>query len=99
MIAAPRDFLGEWLVVRRRAADSHRHVCVLQLQSISGMCGRGHVGEAGAMERRHQKIARAADTITSEHAAGAVGTMRRGRESYDQEARVGIAEARNRAAP
>src|SRR5262249_45617003 len=54
---------------------------------------------AGAVERRHQEIAGAADAIAGEDAAGAVGAVRRWRETHEQQARARIAGAGHRPAP
>ncbi len=54
------------------------------------------IGEAGAMKTLVEKIARA---VSGKHTAGAIGAVRGGRESQDQELGVPIAEAGNGLAP
>src|SRR5262245_23372732 len=63
------------------------------------MVRRGDVGEAGAMERTHQEIARAADAVACEHTAGSVSAMRGRRKPDDQQARARVAETGHGAAP
>ena len=46
------------------------------------------IGEAGAVQRRHQKVAGAADAVAGEDPAGAVGAVRRRRETDEQQARA-----------
>ena len=99
MIEAARDLLRQRLVVGRRAAHRGEDVRVRSAQAVVDVSGRRDVGEAGAMQRRHQEVAGAADAVAGEHAAGAVGAVRRGRQADEQQPRVGIAEARHRAAP
>src|SRR5262249_43735624 len=66
---------------------------------VAGMLRGWDVREAGAMERGHQKVARAAGAVTGEDATGAVGAVRGRREADEQQARAGIAEARHRSSP
>ena len=54
------------------------------------------VGEARAVHGGEQPVARA---VAGEHAAGAVAAVGRGRQAEDEDARGGIAEAGDRAAP
>jgi hypothetical protein len=61
--------------------------------------GGGLVCEAGAMERGHQEIARAARAISGEDATRAIGAVGRRREADDQHAGERIAESRNRSSP
>ena len=60
---------------------------------------RRDVGEAGAVQRRHQEVARAAGAVAGEHAPGAVGAVRGRRERDQQHARARIAEPGHRLAP
>ena len=46
-----------------------------RLAAVARIVRRGEVGEAGAMERRHQKIAGAAGPVACEHAASPVRAM------------------------
>ena len=84
------------LVRRRRAAHRRRDPGVAQRQPVAGVHRRRLVGEARAVQRGEQEVARA---VAGEHAAGAVGAVRRRRQAEDQHARVGIAEAGDRPAP
>ena len=88
MRQAARDLLGRRLVVGRRAPDRRGDERITQCQPVVRVLRRGDVREAGAMERGHQEIARAADAVAGEHAAGAVGAVRRGRETDDQQTRA-----------
>ena len=94
-----RDLLGRRLVVGRRAAHGRRDVSVAQRQPVVAMLRRRDVREAGAMQRRHQEVARAADAVAGEHAAGPVGAVRGRREADDEQPGARIAEAGNRPGP
>ena len=63
------------------------------------MMRRREVGEAGAMERRHQEVAGAAGAVAGENTAGAIRAVGRRRKADDQHSRVGISEAWNRTRP
>ena len=47
------------------------------------------LAKPGAVQRRHQEVARRADAVAGEDAAGAVGAVRRRRQPEDQHARRG----------
>ena len=81
---------------QRTAIDDVR---VIKSEAVVDVTRRGDVGEARAMQRRHQEVAGAAVAIAGEHAAGAIGAMRRGREADEQQTRRRIAEAGHRPAP
>jgi hypothetical protein len=51
------------------------------------------------MERRHQKIAGAADAVAGEDAAGTVGAVRCGREADEKHPRAQISKTWDRPAP
>src|SRR6266849_6606559 len=63
------------------------------------MLGRGDVGEPGAVERRHEEVARAAGAVAGEHAPRPVRAMCCRGETEDQQPRARIAEAWNRLGP
>src|SRR5258706_3443973 len=63
------------------------------------MLRRRDAGESGAMKRRHQKVAGAADAVAGEHAARAIRAMCGRRQSEDEEARERIAESGNGTSP
>ena len=90
------ELLRRRLVVRRRAAHRGGDPGVAQRQAVAPRLGDREAGEAGGVHRRHQEQAGA---IAGEHPAGAVGAVRAGRQADDQQARLGIAEAGQRAAP
>jgi len=92
---AGRDLVRERLVVRWRAADGGDDVRILQDESIVWMRRCADVGKARPVERGHEEIARAADAISREDSAGAIGTVRgRGQAKY-QHTRTRIAKAGN----
>src|SRR5215467_6141123 len=88
------DLLRRRLVRGRRAADCRQDERVAQRQAVISAMRRRHVGEARAVQRRHQKIARATDAVPGENPSRAVRAMRRRCETDDQQSRVGIAESR-----
>ena len=81
---------------QRTAAAMNASVSV---SPSSGSLRRRDVGEAGAVQRGHQEVARAADAVAGEDAAGAVGAVRGRRQADDQQPRARIAEARHRPRP
>ena len=88
--------LRQRLVRRRRAADRGGDPAVAQRQAVVAVLGGRLVGEAGAVQRGEQEVARA---VAGEDAAGAVGAVRGRRQAEDQHARRRVAEAGDRAAP
>ena len=66
---AVHDLFGRRLVRGRRATDGRKNERVAQPQAVVWMMRRRQVGEAGAMERRHQEVAGSADAVAGEHAA------------------------------
>ena len=84
------------LVGRRRASHGGRDVGPVQLQPVVAVRARRLVGEAGAVHRPEQPVARA---IAGEHAPGPVAAVGRRREADDEDLRGRVAEARHRAAP
>ena len=87
---------GRGLVGGRRAAHGRRDPRVVQPRPSSRRDRRRLVGEARAVHRGEQPVARA---VAGEHAPGAVAAVRRGRQAEDEHARRRVAEARDRAAP
>ena len=87
---------GGRLVGRRCATHGGGNVGVEEFQPVVPRHAGGLIREARAMQRGEQPIAAA---IASEHAAGPVPAMRRGREPDDQDARVRVAEAGYRPTP
>ena len=73
-----------------------RDAGVDQLQSVVRRAALGLVGETGAVKHAVQEIS---GTIAGEDAAGAVGAVRGGRETNDQEPGPAGAEGRNRFTP
>jgi len=86
----------ERVVARRRALHGGGDPCAAQLQPVAAMIGRRLVGEAGAMHRPVQPVARA---VTGEHPPGAVGAVRGGGQSEHEHARLRVAEAGHAATP
>ena len=83
-------------VAGRRAADGGSDVDAAQREPVVARDARRLAGEPRAVERGVEEVARA---IAGEHAPRAVRAVRAGREADDDEARAGIAEAGDRAAP
>ena len=71
----------------------------LKRQAVVRMLRGRDVGEAGAMERGHQEVARAADAVAGEHAAGPVGAVGGRRQADDQQPRAADRRSRAPAAP
>jgi len=88
---AREDLGGQRLVGGRRAADRRGDVGVAQPQAVAGVDGRRLVGEPRVVERVEEPVAAA---IAGEHAAGSVAAVGRRRQPDQEEAGVGIAEAR-----
>src|SRR5229473_2360618 len=84
---------------RGRAAHCGGDERIAQPQAVPRMLGGGNVGEPGAVERRHEEVARAADAVAGEHAPRPVRAVRRRSETEDQQPRARIAEAWNRLGP
>ena len=93
------DFLGQRLVVRRRATNGRRDIGIRQLQPIVDALRGVDVREAGALQRGHQEIARRADPVARKDAPRPVRAMRGRRQAENQDARLGIAKARDRPRP
>jgi len=93
---AVADFFRERLIIRRRAADRRGNQSAREDKPVIGTFRVRLIREAGAMELRVQEISRA---VPGEHAPGAVGAMRGGRESDDDETSIGIAKGRHGASP
>jgi len=90
------DFFRERLIFGRRAADRRGNQSACKDKPVIGTFRVRLIREAGAMELRVQEISRA---VPGEHAPGAVGAMRGGRESDDDETSIGIAKGRHGASP
>ena len=88
--------VGRRLVVGRRAADGDGDPRVAEDEAVVARGGGGLVGEAGAVQRAIEPLARA---IAGEDAAGAIGAVGAGRQADDDEAGGGIAEAGDGARP
>jgi hypothetical protein len=94
-----RNLVRQWFVVRWRAAHRRCDVNVTQLKAIVSAMRCGDVGEAGAMQRGHQKISGPADSVAGEHTARPIGAVCRRRQAEDEHTRAGIAEARHWPSP
>jgi hypothetical protein len=99
MIETACDLFRQRLVVGWRAAHRHRHERVAQLQAIVRVCRCGEVRESGAIQRRHEEVARTAGAVACEHTSRAIGAVRSRRQPDQQQPRIGIAEARHRTSP
>src|SRR5262245_4691124 len=87
------DLFRRRLVAWRCATDGGGDVCAGQREAIVGILRRGNVRETGAMEGGHQEVAGAAGTVAGEHAARAIGAVRRRGQADQQHACVRITEA------
>ena len=96
---AVADFFGRRVVVGRGAANGRRDISIAQRQPVVAILRGRDVRVAGAMQCRHEEVARAADPIAREHAAGPIGAVGGRREADDQQPGEGIAEAGNRPGP
>ena len=96
--AAPY-LLGQRLVRGRGAPDCRCDVRVGQPQSIVEALRRGDIGEAGALQRRHQEVARRADAVAREHSSRPVCAVRRRGQPEDQHSCVRIPETGHGARP
>ena len=85
VLAAVADLLRQRPVAGRRAARDRGHVAVDEAQAVVAGDGDGLVGEARAMQRGEEEIARA---VAGEDAAGAVAAVRGGGQAHDQQARA-----------
>ena len=94
--AAVGDFFGEWLVGGGSAVDGAGDPGVCEFEAVAGMGAGWLIGEAGVAEGLEKEIA---GTVTGEDAAGAVGAVCGGGETDDDEARVGVTERGDGAAP
>src|SRR5262245_14557230 len=99
MIAAVGDLLRCRLVVRRRAPCRRGDPRIAQLQAIVRASRERLVGEPVGEEGGHQEVARPAGAIAGEDAPGAIGAMRRWRETDERNPRARIAKPRHRPAP
>jgi len=90
------DLVSGWAIVGRGTAHRGADEGIVQALAIVA-CDRGRqVRESMRMQRAEEPVAA---RIAGEHAAGAIGAMRRGSQTDDPQARVWITEARNRPAP
>src|SRR5439155_19938243 len=88
--------LRRGLVRGRCAADDGRDVGTREPEAVVAALARGLVGEAGAMERAEDPVARA---IARGDAPGAVPAVGGGREPDEEHPRVGLAEPGNGTRP
>lgn len=93
---AGADLVGVGLVVGRGAADGGGDPGVVEGEAVGTVSGGGLVGEAGFVEGAEEEVAGA---VAGEDAAGAVGAVGSGGEAEDEDARGGVAEAGDGAAP
>ncbi len=94
--SAVGQFLGQRLVVWRRAASGGGDVKIAQNKPIASVSGRGLIRKSGFVQHRVHEFA---GGVSGERAAGAIGTVGAGSESEHQDAGMGIAEAGNGLAP
>jgi hypothetical protein len=94
--AACNQFVCSWLVVWRRAVAHRRYRAVIERQAIIGRDGTGLIGETRLVERAIQPIAA---PVPSEHPAGPIGAVSRGRQADNQELCPRVAKVRDGLAP
>jgi len=95
-VGAAGDLVGARRVVGRSAADGGDDVSVRERQAVVARGARGLAGEAGAMERGEEEVARA---IPGEDTPGAVRAVRGGRETENRDPRPRVAEPGDRSPP
>src|SRR5207247_2083110 len=93
---AARELGRRRLVAGRRAAERGGDVRVSEAETVSPMSRGRRVGEARVVERVDVPVAA---PVAREHPAGAVAAVRRGCEPDEEEARLRVAEARQRPRP
>ena len=96
---AALELLGGRPVVWWRAPRRRDDVRTAQSQSIVRASRRRLRREAIGVQRAHQKVSRPSRTVAGEHAAGAIGAMRRRGEADEKDTRVRVAEAWYRSSP
>ena len=94
--AAVGNFFRKGLVAGRSAVNGAGDPGVCELEAVVFTGAGWLVGEAGVAEGLEKEIA---GTVTGEDAAGAVGAVCGGGETDDDEARVGVTERGDGAAP
>ncbi len=94
--AAAGELVRTRPVGRRGASQGREDEHPSEPQAVVAGGARRLVCEAGPMKSGVEEVARA---VSREHPPGAIGPVRGGREANDAEARIGVAEAGNGAAP
>ena len=90
------DLLGRWLVAGRGTADDGTDPDLTELQAIIPAGSDWFAGKAKLVEDRIHEVTGA---VAGKGAPGAVGSMGAWSETHDEDARVGVAEARDRPRP
>src|SRR5205809_6515775 len=96
---AAADLLASRLVGGWRAPYGCRNEGVAELEPVAGVARGRKIRETGAVERRHQEIARTADTVSGEDATCTIRPVRRRRQADQQQAGSCVAEPGHRLAP
>src|SRR5690606_19154201 len=90
------NFLRSRPVLWRGAADAGRDAETGQFETVSDVGGGRLVGESDPMQGGEEEVT---GTVTGEHATGAVGPVRRGRQTDDEDRRFGVAQRGDRSPP
>lgn len=96
VLAAVADLLWERFISGRSAADDGADPCVTKFEAIVACDGSGFAGEAEVVQDGVHEVA---GSVSSEGAACAVGPMRTGSETNDEDPSARVSEARDGAGP
>lgn len=87
---------GQRRIPRRGALHGRRHPCTAQLESVPAVCGSRLVGESRLV---HGAVEPVPAAVAGEHPARAIGAVRRGGETKNQETRRWVTETRHATTP
>jgi hypothetical protein len=93
---ATRKFDGSRFVGRRRAPNSSGNITVRELETVAPMHRLRLIGKSRRVKGSVQPVAAA---VTREHSSGPIPPMRCRRQPHDKQARIRIAESRQRSRP
>src|SRR5450631_261171 len=93
VFVADLDFRGQRLVVRRQALDRIRDSRPLEFEAVVGCRGNG---PGGKPELEQGCVQQYAGMVPGEWAAAAIRPVLAGRQAYDEQTCVRIAEGRHR---
>ena len=85
------EFNPARLVLRRRAPDRRSDITTSELQTVVSMNRLWLIGKSRSMQRSVEPVAAA---ISRKYSAGAIASMRRRRQTHDQQPCIKITEPR-----